>query len=568
MRSRNISSVMLKVRYYVLIIFSFTTIIGCATTIYVPSNKVSDLFQGNECKISNQMILGENHNFSLNCTTEISVKELTHLFTGQTIKVKRTFFQCLEVVKIPQNCGLLVPGDCIIIEPSGKAILHDGYYIPSGTDAKEVKIACKTKTRVKIQTVPVVNLKSGNIISFSSNGSLENAIIRCDGLTIKAPKKQVFDNAVLIGSLTNSAILTEWFGCNTHNTAQGNTNALRNYIIPSAIACSTDILHASRGTYRIYGHYPVNNQLWDTDHAVVRDFMGITIKGTGRNTIIMEYMTNPTCPSDVFNIVDSKNLNIKNLSVTHQKIVGDIMNGSNAFSLIHNVENIEISNCNVYDMPYVIGKSYPGGGKAFTIQAVANTSQKNIVFANNTADNVSYGVDYTKTKVEGSDILENILFRDNTISNAIVGAIVHEWDSPYDNNTNPVVVNGNTFRNCQVGVLCQTTKSCVITNNEITNSKRPTSLHYYDGVYGIHTLGAYNTIIEGNNIIMKDCDAFVNVAVYSYYPRFNGAVKNMSVRNNSMKGKSKDRNVRVGKDQMTKEESKMLEGVIIENNKL
>lgn len=559
---------MLKVRYYTLFLLCFATIIGCATNVHVPSNEVLELFQGSECRISNPMILGEKLNYSQDCTEDILVKELTLLRTEQTIKVKRTFYQCPDLVKIPHNYGLLVPGDCIIIEPSGKAILHDGYYIPSGTDVRGVKIACKRKNRVEIQAVPIVNLKSDYTITFLSNGSLENAIIRCEGLSVKAPKKQVFANVVLVGSLTNNAILTEWFGCNPQNTAQGNTNALRNYIIPSAIACSTDILHASKGSYQILGHYPVNNQLWDTDHAVIRDFRGITIKGTGRKTIIMEYMTHPIRPSDVFNIVDSKNLNIRNLSVTHQMTVGDIKNGSNAFSLIHNVENIEISDCNVYDMPYVIGKSYPDGGKAFTIQAAANTNQKNILFANNTADNVSYGVDYTKTKVAEGDILESILFMNNTISNAIVGAIVHEWDSPFENNTNPVVVNGNTFRNCQVGVLCQTTKSCVITNNEITNTKRPISLYYYDGVYGIHTLGAYNTTIEGNNINMKDCDAFVNVGVYSYYPRFNGSVKNMSVRNNSIKGKSKGKTVRVGKDQMTKEEAKMLEGIIIENNRL
>ena len=339
-------------------------------------------------------------------------------------------------------------------------------------------------------------------------------------------------------------------------------------MIPSAIACGSDIFHSSKGTYRISGAYPVHNDLWGFDHSYIRDLKSITIYGTGPSTIIMGCPIRKETPSDVFLIVDTKKLSIKDLSVTHLATSSSIKNGSNAFSLIHSNHNIHIENCRVYDMPYVEGPSYPDGGKAFTIQAGPNTMQRNLTIVNNRVENVSYGADYTKTTYSEGDVIQNIVFDNNDIKRAIVGINVHEWNSPYGEAVNPVIVNENFISDCQIGVLCQTTKSCTITNNVIQNRIRPSRLLYYQGVYGIHTLGAYNTTIEGNKLDMKDCDAFMNVNVYSYHPRFNGAVRNMTVRGNRMRGRILDTSVRIGKDSMSVAESEMLEDIKVFDNSI
>lgn len=478
------------------------------------------------------------------------------------------FYESSDRITIPQGKGVLLPQNCMLINEKGDTILYDGFYYPKEEDKGIVRILSKQSMNVEIVFVPVVKLSSHYQFTFEKGGMLRNGIIVCDDMRINAKQSQIFDNIVLTGTLNNTYLTVEWFGCNTQNDGLRNKEILQQYLIPSAVACSVDVYHSSKGKYEITGAYPVNNALWSFDHFFIRDFNSITIYGAGLTTVIYECLRQKKNPSDVFNIVDSRNLSIKKLSVTHQAIGSDIDNGSNAFSLVHSNENIVIEGCQVYSMPYKVGASYPDGGKAFTIQAGPNTNQRNIEFRNNQATSVSYGLDYTKTSYSEADVLENVVFDNNNISQAIVGALVHEWNSPYGEEINPVLVQNNTLTDCQVGVLCQTSKSCSITNNRISNGKRPTRLLYYDGVYGIYTLGAYNTIIEGNQINLKDGDAFMNIGVYSYYPQFNGSVKNMTVTGNSMRGVIKDKPVRVGKDSMTKTESKMLDGIIVSGNSI
>lgn len=478
----------------------------------------------------------------------------------------KIFYICEEELTLPAGNGLLLPQDCIIINKSGDVIEHDGWYYSKKGVSEQIKIACTRSKDVEVFLVPVVELPDDYVLTFRNGGKIINGIIVCNALLIEAHNETIFENIVLVGSIKNKALTVEWFGCNAQCDGQKNKEFLERYVMPSAIACKADVFHSSKGVYRITGNYPVHNDLWGFDHSCIKNFKGITIYGTGASTVIQSCLQKKDNPSDVFLIVDSRNLNVRDLSVTHETGNMSIINGANAFSLVHSNDNIHIGHCCVYNMPYVEGSTYPDGGKAFTIQAGPNTSQRNLTINDNVAWNVSYGCDYTKTSYSEGDKLENIVFEKNTINDAIIGVVIHEWDSPFGENVNPVFVRYNTIANCQIGVLCQTTKACAISKNIIKNLKRPDRLLYYKGVYGIHTLGAYNTIIESNQIDLNDCDAFMNVNVYSYYPRFNGAVRNMTVRNNIMQGTSHDTPVRVGKEAMTISESKMLEDIQIFDN--
>lgn len=479
----------------------------------------------------------------------------------------KTFYVSSIEIQLQDSEGILIPTDCIIIDQKGNVIVPEGFFIAPSGQQSCYRIACTNSKSIDVSILPVVKLPANYKLTFKK-GKIINGILVCENMEIKASSKQIFDNVVLLGSLKNDDLRTEWFGCSIISSAKCNSEALAKYVLPSAIATFSNVYHSSRGVYQIYGGYPLHNLLWGFDHSCIKDFKGITIHGKGKQTVIKEIPQKEDRPADIFNIVDSENLTISNLSVTCQTLKNPLKNGVNAFSLIHSIENIIIEGCKVYNLPYVEGQYYPDGGKAFTIQCGPNTSQSNIVFCNNFASNVSYGLDYTKTAKSSDDKLQNVLFKNNIIQNAIVGAVVHEWISDYEVGVNPVCIKGNMISNSQVGICCQTSKSCIITGNTISNSRRPSRLLYYQGVYGILTLGAYNTTIEDNTINMKDCDSFVNISVYSYYPQYYGSVKNLMLNNNKTKGKSSKDAVQVGKKDMTKTERQMLQVITIDGKKV
>lgn len=479
----------------------------------------------------------------------------------------KTFYIGDKDIQLQEGEGMLIPPDCVVIHQNKKVTVPNGYLIAPKGKGSSYQIACTSVKKIEVPIVPVVKLPANYKLTFN-RGKIINAIIVGDNLEIKARSKQIFDNIVLTGSLKNEELKTEWFGCNVKNSAQKNSEALAKYVLPSAIATVSNVCHSSRGVYQIYGGYPLHNLLWGFDHSCIKDFKGITIHGKGKQTVIKEIPQKEGRPADIFNIVDSENLTISNLSVTCQTLNNSLKNGVNAFSLIHSIENIIIESCRVYHLPYVEGQYYPDGGKAFTIQCGPNTNQSNIVFRNNFASNVSYGLDYTKTVKSSGDKLQNIFFENNVIENAIVGAIVHEWISDYEDGVNPIYIKGNLISNSQVGICCQTSKSCIITGNTVSNSRRPSRLLYYQGVYGILTLGAYNTTIEDNTINMKDCDSFFNISVYSYYPQYHGSVKNLKLNNNRTKGKSYNDAIQIGKKDMTKQERQMLQVITIDGKKV
>lgn len=479
-----------------------------------------------------------------------------------------SFFETSDKINISKGKGILCPQDIIIINEKKDTLAYEGYYYPQSGKDEKILIACKQPTDIEIKIVPVVELPYNAHLSFKKGGKLSNGILVCKSLQISAKSIHIFDNIVLTGTIKNESLIVEWFGCNTENDGQQNSYILKQFVVPSAVACRANIFHSTKGVYNVLGSYPIINELWSFNHSFIRDFNGITVYGIGHSTKIQSCMQDKRKPSDVFNIVDSKNLRIRDLTIIHEKTNELIINGSNAISLIHSNENIQINNCSVYNLPYVHGPAYPDGGKAYTIQVGPNTCQRNILISNNLADGVAYGVDYTRNIYSKGDVLDDIVFEGNTIKNAIVGVIVHEWDSPYEDRVHPVVVKDNSISDCQIGILCQTTKSCSITNNTILNNRRPDMLSYYDGVYGIYTLGAYNTVIEGNSINLKDCDAFININVYSYYPQFNGAVKKMTVKGNKMRGTIKDRPLRIGKDYLSESEAKMFEEISISHNSI
>lgn len=476
----------------------------------------------------------------------------------------RICYESTESLTIPQGKGVFLQPGSLIKNKDGEIIVPHGFFYSDRGD-EEIKIVSTYGGMIPVSIVPVIVLPSNYKLNVRK-GIISNAILVCDSVEIKSRNKRIFANIVLIGTLKNKALPVEWFGCSVKESSETNTRMLCQYVVPSAIATHTDIFHSSKGTYKINGSYPVGNPFWGFDHAWIKDFHGICIRGRGVSTNICSIAHKPDAPSDVFNIVDSKNLRIKDLSVSCQSLNKPINNGANAFSLIHTIENVEVTNCSVSQLPYVESLYYSDGGKAFTIQCGPNTSQCGVVFRDNYAEYVEYGLDYTKTVNNKGDDLKGIVFEGNTIKHSIVGVVVHEWDSPFGEKVDPIVINGNNIEDCQVGVLCQTTKACTIIRNRIINDRYPKRIVYYDGVYGILTQGAYNTTIQNNQICLKGCDSYINVNVYSYYPQYNGMVKNLCIHENVMEGKYKKSAILVGKENMTNDEIKMLEDILISDN--
>ena len=337
------------------------------------------------------------------------------------------------------------------------------------------------------------------------------------------------------------------------------------YLFPSAYNLRADIYHSAQGTYCFSGSYPVMNYFWTKTHSYVMDFKGMKVFGRGGKTIIKGMPIGGDNPADVFNLVDVCNLKIHNLSVTAIPGNGKQTYGTNAFSLIHCIENVEIQNCNVYNMPIFEKETYPDGGKAYTIQATEGTLQRNIRIQNNTASNVSYGLDYTKTGRKIDDLQEHIIFEGNTIKNAIVGCVIHQWDSPIGEHIPPVIVTDNFFLNCQLGVVCQTCKGAIVRNNTIVSRKEKKS-RYYDGNFGIYLFGAYDVDIVANDIKMKKGTSLIKAVVYSYYPQYNGSVYNITIQDNRLNGNVTHYGIDIGSNVRNSPDELLYKNVRVINN--
>ncbi len=484
-----------------------------------------------------------------------------------TCSIGKVFYTHTQPIIINKGIGISIPADCVLLSADKKTVMSYNNVFCADNDI-QCYIACLNSKEIDYKFSKVLTIPEGSTLQFQCKGMISNGIIRCQNTSIVANNNLILPNTILVGTLTNEHIPVEWFGCNTKQSGDSNQIIYERCILPTVLSAQTNVFHSQKGIYKFSGGYPIRNRFWGYDHQYIMDCKGIEVYGCGKKTIIQGLPKNDKNPADVFNLVDMKNLSVHDLTVTAVQGNGRQTYGTNAFSLIHNLENISVHDCFVYDMPYVEKDAYPDGGKAYTIQVGAGTSQNNVLISNNYAKNVAYGLDYTKTTRDTDDLIENIFFHGNKIENAIVGCVIHQWDSPEGEIVSPIEVRQNEFVNCQVGINCQTCKGATIKENKISSTTTIKQTKYYDGVYGVYLVGAYNVDIEENTINLKKCDSFVKATVYSYIPKYNGSVSGINVRNNSMRGKNTGFVVDIGSSATNTTQEGMYKDIMIENNQI
>ena len=373
-------------------------------------------------------------------------------------------------------------------------------------------------------------------------GQIINGHISFDNTTITAKDRVLFKGVTAGGTIQNKTIIVKWFDCTVKNTPEENFRTLKYAVLPVAILSGADVYHSEKGTYKIWGQYPIYESSWKTDHSFIRDFRGITISGTGHKTIIKAIKYDMAKnPGDVFNMVDLKNLNIKDIGITSDFTDNEnAPHGTNGISLVETIENVSISNCRIFDLPSVYNSSEVtvDGGHGITIQAAdANTVQRNIHIFNNIIDNVSLGLDYSKGKLGEKGVVESVIFEGNTVTNSYVGFYSHGTHEELNKES---LVTNNTFKNCQFGIYGYAMQGFTFTGNRIITTKRIIrDTKISNGVYGILLYGPKDVTLTDNYIKMKNADSFMEVDVVSRNPEYNGMIENTYSSNNSFRGSAK-----------------------------
>ena len=373
-------------------------------------------------------------------------------------------------------------------------------------------------------TIPENSMLEFDGGSISASGS--NDTITGQNTCINAPNVQIFSQILLNGTFTNADIVVEWFGCSIENSGQANNDALRKYIIPSAISTKMNVYHSNQGIYKIAGNYGgLSRYIGDGSSHTIDDYdnifcNGIKIYGTGVNTIIKGIVYKaPSNPGDVFNLAKVHDIIISDLAITAESTEDTSGAGTNAISIVLSGENITIERINVYDMVYT-PHSYPDGGKAFTIQSTAKGSVKNVVVRDCIANNVAFGVDLTKSYTDG-DIITGVMFINNIIRDAVAGCFLSIGGKLQADKCKSVTVSNNSFIDCQYGIYSNGLSNVLIYGNYISNTKEYTKYKYYGNyVDGIRLIAPYSIFIGNNYINMPYCNNLLSVIPLSSYSQY------------------------------------------------
>lgn len=480
----------------------------------------------------------------------------------QHCKVYNVFNEPIELL---ENEGLVTTEDCIILDSSKQRVKsYSPSYVPGRKE--KVYIAKREKGGITYNVLNVITLPK-NITLRIKNGQIKNGILKCNGLVISDSGRQIFSNVILTGNVTNECLKAEWFGCSVRNDGKLNYEVVRNYVFPSALFTHSDIYHSSKGTYDFTGGYPIKNYHWGYDHGYMMDCEGIEVYGTGSETIIRGVPIGGDNPADVFCFVDLKNISVHDLAVTAVEGDGKKTHGTNAFSLCQSVENISIQRTVAHNLPVVDMPTYPDGAKGYTIQVDAGSYQSNVLIKDNVAKNVAYGFDYTRLSRNSTDYRRNIKFVGNKIQNAIAGSVIHEEVSPNRDEKESILVDGNEFKNCQVGMYCMLVKALTITNNKFIKNKAVPLTKYYNDYYGLFITGAFNTKVANNQFSLNDCKSFIYVTQYSFYPVWHGEISSLDIDGVTIKGKCRGNAVDVAPDAKTEEHKKFFKNVSVSNIK-
>lgn len=490
-------------------------------------------------------------------------------YIGCEKKMKSRYQHCKvyyyndEPIELKEDEGLISTDDCVILDKKKHLIKsYQTCYIPERME--EVYIAKREKGKVSYNVLNVLALPK-NITLNVKKGQIKNGILKCNGLQIVDSGKKLFSNVVLLGDVSNKCLRVEWFGCSVRNDGRDNYEIVSKYVLPSALFTHSNIYHSKKGTYDFTGGYPIKNYHWGYDHTYIMDCHGIEVFGTGPQTIIRGVPTAGDNPADVFNFVDLSNITVRDLSVTAIEGNGRKTHGTNAFSLCQSIDNIVIERTRAYNLPIVHMQSYPDGGKGYTIQVESGSFQINVLIKDNIAKNVAGGFDYSRTSKANNDYRSNIRFINNRVQNAIVGCVIHEEVSPNRDEKESILVKGNVFKNCQVGIYCMLVKALIISDNKFIKNRSVPLAKYYNDYYGILITGAFNTKIENNDFMLNDCKSFIYVTQYSFYPVWHGEISCLEIDGVKTKGKSRGPVVDIAPDAKTVEQKKFFKNVNIRN---
>lgn len=486
-----------------------------------------------------------------------------------------------------QSCG-------IYAHSSGSETSKTIVLNPSSSIFNQIKISKRTyiiKDKFDLSGRKLVIPK--NCILTIEGGAIVNGTIEFNNTQIVAEPTPVFiDINETLGTISNNEISVEWFNCKPGNDGSVNQLSL-NILVPLALRSKSNIFFASKGEYKVRAHFPVIRNM---DNTSILDCHGITIHGCGEETIIRNvgcWYEGMYHVEDVFNIVNCKNLNISDLSVTADKYYSSprfdengnpMYPGTNAFSLINFIENISIQNCKAYNMPTVwyyfsnIDYFYPDGGKGFTIQhengdELRNKGVHNVRFDNCTVENCASAFDVVISK---NVKCENVSWSNCMAKECSYGVYIVNTKA---NDTADISFSKLHVEDCQIGVYGYIPIGLQISDSYFfsNSNERKYPEHLTDN-YFIQLLSAYNCTLSNNHFVKgKDVTMYnalllgqcgssdiyttekVQLIDNSFTGSFDGSVikfsnpaktnairfKNITTRNNSITGSHKGRIVEV-----------------------
>lgn len=442
------------------------------------------------------------------------------------------------------------------------ALLLGGFSISSQAKVRQVPLSGEKCVIIKSINLggDTLVFPQGVIVHFR-RGVISNGHIRFNENRIKAKEKRIFDNVTTEGSILNDEIIVKWFGCSPKTFDKDNFTILKYTILPLAIRSKANVFHSEKGTYKIWGQYPIYESSWKADHTFIRDFRGIAIHGTGHKTVIKATKyTDGKNPSDVFCLVDLKNLTIRDLGITADHVTNDpSVSGTNGVSLNETVENVTIENCFIFHLPsnYASEHITVDGGHGITIQAAdKNTIQRNIYVYKNLIRDVSLGLDFSKGELGATGIVDNVVFDNNTVEDSYVGFYSHGF---HEDALKGSLVTNNLFKNCQYGIYGYALQGFVFSHNNILTTKRVIKdTKITSDSYGVLMYGPKDIKLIDNTINIENGASSITIDIVSENPKYNGYVENVEIRGNLIKG-------RKGANNSLIKDERFVKGLIIDD---
>jgi hypothetical protein len=321
---------------------------------------------------------------------------------------------------------------------------------------------------------------------------------------------------VVFGAGAWREVYPQWWGVVAGGDAGDNSDAMDRVVATAKINGLT--VFFPDGTYALETYMPIRQETV----VSIEDFHGLTISGTGKNSIIET--THPTDGCDVFQLNGVSNVVIKNVGV-HSHLPGGATSGSNAFSFTNGAKNIRVENAYVYVMPYVTGATI-NGGSAFTIQHVGALEHSGIIVRNCEAEGGSHGFTYDATDMAngGAITAHGIICSGNKFKNFYMGvklstSLTYGGAAPGVLVGQDFKVTGNTIIDCQQGISDWGMTGAIIEGNHVLSTLATAvdpamSAAWLAGdteLYGAKIGSAHRSNFSNNIIYEYACTSFIKL---------------------------------------------------------